>query len=107
MDMTTTDSLRLHAGDEPGPRTGGGFVLYWIQTTMRAWDNPALNFAIEQANLLRLPLLVYQGLRSDYPWANDRIHTFILESVVDLQSDFDAVLGNPRERLYKSPFEII
>ncbi|MDH5315539.1 MAG: deoxyribodipyrimidine photo-lyase [Gemmatimonadota bacterium] len=87
--MTTTDSLRLHAGDEPGPRTGGEFVLYWIQTTMRAWDNPALNFAIEQANLLRLPLLVYQGLRSDYPWANDRIHTFILESVVDLQSDFE------------------
>jgi deoxyribodipyrimidine photo-lyase len=89
MDMTTTDSLRLHAGDEPGPRAGGEFVLYWIQTTMRAWDNPALNFAIEQANLLRLPLLVYQGLRSDYPWANDRIHTFILESVVDLQSDFE------------------
>lgn len=88
--MTTTDSLRIHAPDEPGPRPGGEFVLYWIQTTMRAWDNPALNFAIEQANLLRLPLQVYQGLRSDYPWANDRIHTFVLESVADLYADFGA-----------------
>jgi deoxyribodipyrimidine photo-lyase len=87
--MTITDSLRIHAGDEPGPRAGGEFVLYWLQTSMRAWDNPALNFAVEQANRLRLPLLVYQGLRSDYPWANDRIHTFILESVVDLRAGFE------------------
>jgi photolyase PhrII len=87
--MTSTDSLRIHAPEQPGPRQGGEFVLYWIQTAMRACSNPALTFAIEQANLLRLPLLVYQGLRSDYPWASDRIHTFILESVADLYADFD------------------
>lgn len=88
--MAATDSQRIHAADEPGPRAGGEYVLYWIQTTMRARENPALNFAVEQANLLGLPLLVYQGLRSDYPWANDRIHTFILESVADLYRDFEA-----------------
>lgn len=88
--MTITDTLRIHAGEEPGPRPGGEFVLYWIQTAMRAWDNPALNFAVEQANQLGLPLQVYQGLRSDYPWASDRIHTFILESVADLYADFES-----------------
>ena len=83
-----TDDLRLHAGREPGPRAGGELVLYWIQTTHRAHDNPALDFAVEQANGLGLPLLVYHGLRHDYPWASDRLHTFILESVADLYAEF-------------------
>lgn len=61
-----------------------------MQTTHRAHDNFALNFAIEQANALRLPLQVYHGLRHDYPWANDRFHSWILESVVDLYADFEA-----------------
>jgi deoxyribodipyrimidine photo-lyase len=85
-----TDDLRLHAADEPGPRHGGELVLYWIQTTHRAHDNPALDFAIEQANVRGLPLLVYHGLRPDYPWASDRLHTFILESVADLYREFEA-----------------
>jgi photolyase PhrII len=86
----TTDDLRIHAADEPGPRAAGEFVLYWLQTTMRAHGNPSLNFAVEQANRLGVPVVVYHGLRPDYPWASDRIHTFILESVVDLAADFEA-----------------
>lgn len=82
-----TDDLRVHAAGEPGPAPGD-FVLYWIQTTHRAHDNFALNFAVEQADALGLPLLVYHGLRHDYPWASDRLHTFILEAVVDLYRDF-------------------
>ena len=88
--MTSIDDLRIHAAGVPGPRTEGDLVLYWMQTTQRAHHNFALEFAIEQANKLGLPLLVYHGLRHDYPWANDRIHSFILESVVDLYRDFEA-----------------
>ncbi len=84
-----TDDLRIHPGREPRPGAGD-FVLYWMQgVAMRARQNPALDFAVEQANLLGLPILVYQGLRPDYPWASDRLHTFILESVTDLYVDFD------------------
>ena len=83
-----TDDLRIHAADEPGPRHGGEHVLYWMQSTFRARDNHALDFAIEQANRLRLPLVVYHGLRHDYPWASDRFHTFLLESVSDLYDEF-------------------
>lgn len=86
-----TDDLRIHAGREPGPRGGGELVLYWMQTTHRAHDNFALEFAIEQANLLGLPVLVYHGLRPDYPWASDRLHTYILESVVDLRAAFETL----------------
>ncbi|MEP7176309.1 MAG: deoxyribodipyrimidine photo-lyase [Gemmatimonadales bacterium] len=84
------DDLRLHAGREPGPRAGGDLVLYWMQTTHRAHDNFALDFAVEQADSLRVPVLVYHGLRPDYPWASDRLHTFILEAVVDLYDAFAA-----------------
>ena len=83
------DDLRLHAGRERGPRHGGELVLYWIQTTHRAHDSPALDFAVGQANGLGLPLLVYHGLRPDYPWASDRLHTFILESAADLYREFE------------------
>lgn len=55
---------------------------------MRATWNPALNLAATLANQLKLPLLVYQGLRPDYPWATARTHTFILESVRDLAQEF-------------------
>ena len=81
---------RIHAPVDARPRHGGEFVLFWMQTTMRAHDNFALNFAIEQANQLNLPVQVYHGLRHDYPWASDRLHTWILESVVDLYADFAA-----------------
>ena len=81
---------RIHAPAETRARASGEFVLYWMQTTMRAHDNFALNFAIEQANALGLPVQVYHGLRHDYPWASDRLHTWILESVVDLYADFAA-----------------
>lgn len=79
------DDLRIHAPREPGPRAGGDHVLYWMQSSLRADDNQALDFALEQANRLRLPLLVYHRLPWDYPWASDRLHTFALESAADLQ----------------------
>ena len=85
------DSLRIHAAREPGPKLPGEFILYWMQgVTMRSRANFALNFAVEQANSLGLPVLVYQGLRHDYPWASDRHHTFILESARDLYRGFAA-----------------
>ena len=66
-------------------------MLYWMQgIAMRVEGNFALNFAAQESDRLGIPLLVYQGLRPDYPWASDRHHTFILESVADLQREFAA-----------------
>ena len=91
MSPADVPDLRLHAPTDSRPRAGGEFVLYWMQTTHRAHDNFALNYAIERANELHLPLQVYHGLRHDYPWASDRFHTWILQSVIDLQADFAAL----------------
>lgn len=89
MPLAPLDDLRLHLPEATAPRPGGEFVLYWMQATHRAHWNFALNFAVERANALALPVLVYHGLRHDYPWASDRLHTFILEGVADLQAAFE------------------
>lgn len=70
-------------------RSGGEFVLYWIQAYHRAEQNWALTAAIEAANRLDRPLLVYHGLGFTYPHANDRIHRFILEGVAELRERFE------------------
>ena len=68
------------------------YVLYWMQMFKRTTHNHALKFAIEQANERNLPLVVYEALKFYYPWANDRIHTFILEGVAEKREAF-AKLG--------------
>lgn len=73
------ESLRLHRLRGGQPQPGARYVLYWMQINRRAEFNPALDHAILEANRLRLPLVVYEGLRADYPYANARIHTFMLE----------------------------
>lgn len=68
--------------------TKGRYVLYWMQIFKRAEFNHALNFAIQEANRRRLPLVVYEGLKYYYPWASDRIHAFILEGVEEKRRAF-------------------
>ena len=49
--------------------------------------NHGLAYAAELANTLDLPLLYYEALGCTYPYANDRIHTFMLEGVPDTAKD--------------------
>ena len=60
---------------------GGEFVLYWMQLYRRLDHNHALDYALECAAALGKPLVVYEGLRLDYPWASRRLHQFILEGM--------------------------
>jgi deoxyribodipyrimidine photo-lyase len=82
-----SERVRL-LNDEPA-NNYGKYVLYWMQMFKRAEYNHALNFAVEQANERRLPLVVYEGLKFYYPWASDRIHTFILEGVEEKRRAFE------------------
>jgi deoxyribodipyrimidine photo-lyase len=82
MDVDSKRVTALHSAD---PNRRGDFVLYWMQIERRAEANDALNFAVNQANRLNLPVLVYEGLRYDYPHASDRLHTFMLENARGLR----------------------
>ena len=59
----------------------GRYVLYWMTGFRRTRFNFALQRAVELANELAKPLLVLEGLRSDYPWASDRHHRFIVQGM--------------------------
>jgi len=45
--------------------------------------NFALDRAVEWARELRLPLLIFEPLRVDYPWACDRFHRFVLDGMAE------------------------
>ena len=64
----------------------GVYVLYWMQQSQRAEYNHALEYAIEQANELKLPVRVVFGLTDDYPEANLRHYTFMLEGLRETQA---------------------
>ena len=63
------------------------YVLYWMQQSQRAEYNHALEYAVSQANQLNRPMLVVFGLTDDYPEANLRHYTFMLEGLKETQSE--------------------
>ena len=63
----------------------GNYVLYWMQQSQRVHFNHALDHAIQVANHLNLPLLVYFGLTSNYPEANLRHYQFMLEGLKEVK----------------------
>jgi deoxyribodipyrimidine photo-lyase len=62
-------------------RREGEYVLYWTQICRRLERNHALDYALRCASELARPLVVYEGLRLDYPWASRRLHRFVLEGM--------------------------
>ena len=67
----------------------GAYVLCWLQQTLRAFDNPIIDAAISYGNQHNLPVVVYHGMRQDYPHASDRLHYFLLGGSRDLQRGCD------------------
>ena len=49
----------------PGaPDPEGACVVYWMQRAQRGIDNPALDVAVEAANILKKPVVVFLGSRA-------------------------------------------
>jgi len=71
---------RVRPLNERAPRRGR-FVLYWMQQSQRADGNHALEYAVQRANALALPLRVGFGLTDEYPEAAERHYRFMLEGL--------------------------
>ncbi|MCC5814326.1 MAG: deoxyribodipyrimidine photolyase [Leptospira sp.] len=65
-----------------------------MQAYRRLASNHALDFAYNKAIELGKTLIVYEGLRMDYPWNSERIHKFILEGMCDNKKEAEK-LGLP------------
>lgn len=61
------------------------FVLYWMQASQRIEYNHALEGAIQKANELNKPLVVYFGITDDFPEANERHYYFMLQGLREVQ----------------------
>jgi len=78
---------RVQSLNAAGANESAKYVLYWAQVNRRVAWNHALEYAVQLANHAGLPVLFYEGLTYDYPYASDRLHTFILEGVPDTERE--------------------
>jgi len=67
----------------------GEYVLYWMQQSQRACDNHALEYAIHEANKQKKMVVVVFCLTENYPDANLRHYTFLLEGLKETQKTLE------------------
>ena len=86
--MLASPRIFVRRTGAPDPR--GKCVVYWMQRSQRGTDNHALNVAIDAANVLGLPLVVYFAGISNFPHANLRHYAFLNQGLPDIEADLAA-----------------
>ncbi|HEV2463642.1 MAG TPA: deoxyribodipyrimidine photo-lyase [Acidobacteriaceae bacterium] len=88
------DLLRLLAADPRvvvrrtgAPLKSGKCIVYWMQRAQRGMDNPALDLAVTIGNELKVPVIAYFSVISNYPNANLRHYTFLNQGLADIEQD--------------------
>ena len=86
--MPTLDTLssdpRVTVRRQGSPDPNGRCVVYWMQRAQRALDNPALDLAVEVANALRQPAVIFFAPVPYYPNANLRHYAFLAQGIPDI-----------------------
>ena len=102
--MPAVDPLRIQSLNET-PAASGRYVLYWMQQSQRALHNPALTHAIEIANDAGVPVRVVFGIMDQFPEANERHYTFMLEGLQETRCTL-AQRGIPMEVYHGHPVDV-
>jgi deoxyribodipyrimidine photo-lyase len=79
-----TNDPRVSVRRSGPPDPDGACVVYWMQRSQRGVDNPALDVAVETANVLRKPVVVFFAPVPFYPHANLRHYRFLAEGIADI-----------------------
>src|SRR5487761_1324533 len=69
------------------PKPDGDWDVYWMQRAERGLNNHAVDCAVEIANFLGLPMLVYFSAISNFPRANLRHYVFLNQVLPDIEAD--------------------
>ena len=80
-DLASNPRVTVRRPGAPAP--GGRCVVYWMQRAQRALDNPALDVAVEAANALKQPVVIFFAPVPFYPHATLRHYTFLTQAVPD------------------------
>jgi len=81
--MPTINDARVRLANDCPLRPKGDYVLYWAQMYRRLHSNHALDYALHLARHTGKPLVIYEGLKLNYPWANARFHAFLLDGMAE------------------------
>ncbi len=65
------------------PNPDGSCVVYWMQRSQRGVDNAALDVAVQAANVLAKPVVVFLAPRP-FPPANLRHYAFLAQGIPDI-----------------------
>ena len=78
--LALAENPRVRVRRAGAPDADGSCVVYWMQRAQRAIDNPALDVAVEAANILRKPVVVFFAPRP-FPPANLRHYAFLQQGI--------------------------
>jgi deoxyribodipyrimidine photo-lyase len=83
----------------------GRYLIYWMQASQRTHNNQALETAIRMANQRSLPVMVYFEVINNFPEANLRHYSFMLEGLKEVSQDLyhlgiQLVVNYPSAKLY-------
>ena len=84
--QTTIPLQRIRRANQHPVREDGARVIYWMIASRRTRFNFGLQRAAEWSRHFGVPLLILEALRSDYPWASDRLHRFIIDGMASNQA---------------------
>lgn len=96
-------SLRVQSCNQAPVNPLGDYVLYWMIAARRTTYNFSLDRAIEWCHELNKPLLVFEPLRRDFPWASERIRNFIAAGMASNSRAFPRRLSNALYYPYVEP----
>ena len=81
--MSTVPDIRIRTLNDREVARGGEWVLYWMVAYRRTHSNFSLQRAVEWAERLKKPLLVFEPLTVGYAHASDRLHRFVIDGMCD------------------------
>lgn len=87
MDGARAAQARIRRANARPIDPSGAYVLYWMHAYRRMDHNHALDHALRLGEELGKPVVVYEGLRLDHPYASARLHAFVLEGMRDNARD--------------------
>jgi deoxyribodipyrimidine photo-lyase len=81
LQLTRNPRVTVRRAGPPDPE--GACVVYWMQRAQRGIENPALDLAVQAANTLRKPVVVFFAPRPFAP-ANLRHYAFLAQGIPDI-----------------------
>lgn len=84
-----SNSLRIRCHGPREAQSEGEYVLYWMTSARRTFDNFALDRALSRAKKWKLPLVVLEGIRLEHTWSSPRLHHFAFQGMRDQARAFE------------------